>query len=774
MREIIVDPNTGRWYTVGDNGAEFVNIPDGAIVFNHRQSDALLENGKVAGRGKAMASGSAYVTGFIPVGIGSGRGGGGGGYSSWDDDEDYWDDDDWDDWDDSSELKKIDWIETVINRVERSISRLASIASSSFKNLTSKISAANKEISEIYNEISIQQSAQQRYLAEAESIELDGWLKELVRNGTIDIDEYDEETQDLISQYKEWYEKSLDCADAVNELHESLASLYRDNFDFVEQDADNQLSLIESVASQYNKQMDLLTEKGYILGAAAFDSLIDSERNKSKVLTKELSSLQSSFNAAIDSGEIQKNSEAYYEMLIAINDVKDALADSTIAIQKYNNEIRNIQWEYFDYAQNRISALSSETQFMIDLISKSQIFTDSGKMNDLGNAVLGLYTQDYDIYMAQADAYAKEIMRLNEDLVKDPYNTKLIERRETLLELQRKSILAAEDEKKSISDLVKNGIDKELESMKKMIDSYNDSLDAAKSASEYNKNIKKQAQGVDSLRKQLSAYSGDTSEESFAKIQKLQLDLQNAEEQLQETEYNQYVSEQKKLLDNMYSEYESILNSRLDNIDSLVADVIDSVNSKSELISLTIEKAANSVGYSISDQMKESWGANSVSMYSPSLSDGGTDVSRVLNNIFYYVQAMSDRNNVLSGITQFATGGLANYTGLAKIDGSPSKPELVLNSDDTENLLKAVRSLHNMQGALYRNDFSNYPMLDGYMSRNVDVGGINVNVMLDHVDDYNDFVYKIQHDPSFEKIIQAMTVDKLSGGSPLAKFSFHR
>ena len=34
-REIVVDPHTGRWYTVGDNGAEFRDIPAGAIVFNH-------------------------------------------------------------------------------------------------------------------------------------------------------------------------------------------------------------------------------------------------------------------------------------------------------------------------------------------------------------------------------------------------------------------------------------------------------------------------------------------------------------------------------------------------------------------------------------------------------------------------------------------------------------------------------------------------------------------------------------------------------------------
>ena len=35
----------------------------------------------------------------------------------------------------------------------------------------------------------------------------------------------------------------------------------------------------------------------------------------------------------------------------------------------------------------------------------------------------------------------------------------------------------------------------------------------------------------------------------------------------------------------------------------------------------------------------------------------------------------------------FATGGLANYTGPAWLDGTPSKPELVLNSTDTKNFL---------------------------------------------------------------------------------------
>ena len=62
--ELLVRNN--RWYTVGDNGAEFIPIQKGDIVFNHEQTKDLLRNGRTTrgnGRGKAYASGNALATG---------------------------------------------------------------------------------------------------------------------------------------------------------------------------------------------------------------------------------------------------------------------------------------------------------------------------------------------------------------------------------------------------------------------------------------------------------------------------------------------------------------------------------------------------------------------------------------------------------------------------------------------------------------------------------------------------------------------------------------
>lgn len=66
--ELVVNPHTGKWYTVGDNGAEFVNLPHGAIVFDHEKTQRLLKNGFVGGYGDALVSGTAMDAGSPGVG----------------------------------------------------------------------------------------------------------------------------------------------------------------------------------------------------------------------------------------------------------------------------------------------------------------------------------------------------------------------------------------------------------------------------------------------------------------------------------------------------------------------------------------------------------------------------------------------------------------------------------------------------------------------------------------------------------------------------------
>ena len=901
-REIVVDPHTGRWYTVGDTGAEFVNIPRGAIVFNHKQTESLLKNGYVAGRASALVGGTAMVTGGIGVGNANSSTTSGGnstnnyGKSSSSNKSSSSSNKSTNNAED--ELKAFDWIEIAIDRIEQVIDRLKATATSTYKALKTKLGATADEISVVNQELALQQKAYTRYMQEANSVGLSSDLAEKVRAGSIQISEYDEDTQKLIKSYSDWYEKAIECSDAIDELHQNLAELYEDNFDNIQDDFDSRLGLIEHSANQYDTGIELLETSGYLESLDYYIALQNVEEQRIAMLNKELNSLTQAFSDAMNSGEIEKYSESWFEMQDSINGVKEEIAEANVELAEYAKTMREIEWGYFDYTQERISQLTQEADFLIDLMSNSDLHTDKGQLTDEGMATMGLHGQNYNVYMSQASMYAEELAEINAQLANDPYNTELIERREELLALQQESIIAAEDEKQAVVSLVEEGIALELESLQELIDAYNDSLDSAKNLYEYEKKISQQTQNIGNLKKQLSAYENDLSQETRAKVQKLTVELAEANEELEQTEYDKMVSDTREILDSLYLEYEAILNSRLDSVDGLIGDMITAVNDNSGLINETLITTANDVGYTMTTNMQNIWNGatgaldGTISKYGDDFSTKFTAVQSVLNSIQANTAAMvaaSDeeaqetvdntnpettpsapttppsttpstqpttpttpektitiggkinakgakiydyagdntpenqyfRNDPIytvldeksgylkvrhhklsSGVTgwfkksdvkAYKTGGLVDYTGLAKVDGTPGKPELMLNAEDTKNFLELRDVLREMAlqelsigsktaNADYGIDAS--PRLTGItdisgklaqlknntvsQSHSVTFGDTNINI--DHVDDYNDFVTKLQHDGKFEDMILAMTADRMLGGSSLGKY----
>lgn len=78
--------------------------------------------------------------------------------------------------------------------------------------------------------------------------------------------------------------------------------------------------------------------------------------------------------------------------------------------------------------------------------------------------------------------------------------------------------------------------------------------------------------------------------------------------------------------------------------------------------------------------------------------------------------------------TKFATGGLADFTGPAWLDGTPTKPEIVLNPDDTENLLAAVQGLRSLDSTtmgLLNRYITNSSLAMSFGLTSVSAGSVN-------------------------------------------------
>jgi hypothetical protein len=63
--------------------------------------------------------------------------------------------------------------------------------------------------------------------------------------------------------------------------------------------------------------------------------------------------------------------------------------------------------------------------------------------------------------------------------------------------------------------------------------------------------------------------------------------------------------------------------------------------------------------------------------------------------------------------TKFKTGGLADFTGPAWLDGTPSKPEYILNADDTQRMFQLIDVLKGFNGNNTSNEsVNNYVTID--------------------------------------------------------------
>ncbi len=77
-------------------------------------------------------------------------------------------------------------------------------------------------------------------------------------------------------------------------------------------------------------------------------------------------------------------------------------------------------------------------------------------------------------------------------------------------------------------------------------------------------------------------------------------------------------------------------------------------------------------------------------------------------------------------------------------------------------------------------DFNNAAFLKERAQQSINDHSVNVkqdihmenHFEIDHVDDYNDLMTKIQSDSKFEKMIQAMTIGRLNGKSANAKYNY--
>lgn len=648
----------GQAQLIGKRGAEFMNLKKGDVIFNHIDTEKLL-NGIGGIRGKLIGGGfvngtllsHAYSksTGSKTTIIGgtnndwtnrhNSSGSGSGSNSSSLNDSSAQDKAD-------EFLETIDWIEVKINRCEEAIARLNKTEENTFSGWTLRTTALNDEIAKTADEIEWATQGYKRYLQQADSVALSEDYKRKVRNGEINIEDItDEDLYNRVQDYQNWYEKAVELQDKIQELNISLSELAQKKFDNIVTQFEDMEKVFTDTNDILDKLVDYAETKGRIISKSYYEAMLNNENENNKLLVQQRDQMVAELQDMLQSGRVTEYSEAWYDLHQKINEINGSIVESNKSIQEFYNNIRQADWDLFDLVQDKITGIADEIEFVQSLLEDRDNLTDGHLNRGLTNeglAQLGNYASKYNIYMSQAEKYASEIKKIEADIAKDPANKDLIDRKEELIKAQRDVILSANDEKKSMIDLARDGYDAMLEVLQELIDKRKEYLDNEKSIYEYQNTISEKTENLASLRKQLSVFENDNSEESLKKVQQLQSDIKDAEKDLKDTEYDKYIEDQEKMLDDLYQEYSDKIDEKFEQTEILIQELIGVVNENQSSISDTITTVTSDVGYTISDQMKTIWNdaGTVISGFTGKFDTYATTVQSAINSIQVTIDKM--------------------------------------------------------------------------------------------------------------------------------------
>ena len=539
----------GKFWTVGDKGAEFTSIPKGAIVFNHKQTEELFKNGKVlsgGGRGNiAHANGTAYASGTA---LASGN-------------TDY------------------DFAAIKIDRLNDEISLLADTMEL-FEKYTESNAYAQKELAKVHEAILANEQAYAYYLDKANQVGLDEGHVEKVKNGTIEIESIgDEDLKKKVDDYKKWYEAAQNTQSAIVKLKKELQEISKIKLDNIEKQFQWWEDWREAVQERNQTANDLYKELNsrdnldrVTTDIDHYVSLIAENEQRIKTIGKER-------DAQVANGEILKYSQAWYEASQRCVEAQIEINEAKLKIEELNNTIKETNWKNFDNLLSKYDSLRNEIDTTYDLVSDMNPFRDDATMNTNGKGQLAMLQSSMQIAKQEVKNYEIAYSALNKELKKgiisqDEYNEQLYDLRKDQLD----AVQSVKKYRDAILDLVKDGIEKETEAFEKLVTARQDNLQKQKEADDYARNIRDKTKDINAIEAQIAALSGDESLATRAQIRDLEAKLQEAQQDLDDTRRDHEYDTMSKAYDKELEDFKKIQDEKINDLETYLASQKTAIN----------------------------------------------------------------------------------------------------------------------------------------------------------------------------------------------------
>lgn len=448
------------------------------------------------------------------------------------------------------------------------------------------------------------------------------------------------------------------------EKEKAILSLERQKVENIKTYYDNQVGVLDNDEKDIQNQLDLIEARGDIVNKGMYSSMSGIEQQKIAEYKNELADLQKKQST------FAQGSDEWYELQSDIQSVEDSINSSEKAIIDNTKSIGELNDKMYDTIMSLSDNINSELDTISGLKRGETTDSDTGTFTDTG--LLQLYAAGLS-YSAtkgtasEANKRLSEIIKANKDgkLLKGYTSLQAQKDAEaTIAKTAQEQVNSVKSYGDKIIELVKDAISSMTDHLQGIIDARKEALNEEKDLRDYERSILEKTKNVSSLQKQFMAVSGDTSEEGRLKAAQLRKSLDEAQQDLQDTEYDRYISDQQEMLDNMMNQFQDLMEKLQKDEDALLRKGIKAINDQKGVMQQIFNKTAEEYGYPTSTNLTELQTALTTGRITADIVNSAKD-----DSVTSVIKTEAEKIVKAYGDAKSGTGGGTSSTGGDKPNG---------------------------------------------------------------------------------------------------------
>ena len=356
-------------------------------------------------------------------------------------------------------------------------------------------------------------------------------------------------------------------------------------------------------SSNASSAAKLKQAKGQDLDSADYQNQIDANERQAQIIDEEAAKMQENLNNKLNDGSIKYGSQEWMQMQNEINACKGSADDLRASNEELKNSMRDdIYYRGFERAIKAAQNLQNSLTTISSLIDEGAMFDDDGNLTDYGTAAIATNIANVKSEKEELNQLMQERAKMVEhrDEYSDTEWADAIQKSDQDIADAVKSIKSAED---SVTTILKNNAKQKLDAINKTIDAYRDCLNMTKSYYEYDKQLKSSNKEIQILKSKQRALEGVNTAEAKAEKRRLEAELEEKQDSLNDTIKEHIYSIQIDGLDKLstqlnddYEKYCKELSSSVDKIEETFTSLSGTITSESDKIDSTIRNILHHYG----------------------------------------------------------------------------------------------------------------------------------------------------------------------------------